>query len=284
MAEEVLCKDSESIDSLDQVTLKQKFITQAAELSYYKAKCVEMQNQIASFNRSRTSSAYVAVQIILEYFTDRMKSEDFVLPSYSRFFIVSDDNSNDVYPLPDSFGFSMQNLVLERDTSFDVIVNGKMLHVTLDTGYLEDGLPRVVCKDEGGKTYTAHHINNMKKPKTFTYKFTDDMNLPSCDDDVKDDKRIIYISNDTKLNELIKFYLQPDTSDEVSSTMIVDVKAFNEWKTTLETKNITYFKLCIFGTLQKTFIARAYDDKDRLSATYNLGFCRIWKYSQYTKF
>lgn len=280
MAEEVLCKDSESIDSLDQVTLKQKFITQASELSYFKAKCAELQNQIASFNRNSTSSAYVAVQIILEYFTNRMKSQDLGISSYSRFFAISDDNPSDVYPLPDSFGFSMQNLILERDTSFDVVANGKMLQITVDTGNLLDGLPRVVCKDENGKTYTTRHINNVK-PKTFTYKFTDNMILPSCDDDVKDDKRIIYISNDSKLNELIKFYIQHDNSDTVSSTMIVDVNAFNQWKTILETKNIKYFKLCIFGTLQKTFIAQAFDDKDYLSATYNLGFCRIWKHSQY---
>lgn len=279
MAEE-LCKDSESVESLDTITLKQKIMTQAAELLYYKAKCSELQNQVASFNRNRTSSAYVAVQILLEYFTNRMKSKDLPKSSYSRFFAISDDDQNDVCPLPDSFGFSMQNLVLERDTSFDVIVNGKMLQVTVDTGNLEDGLPRVVCKDEHGKTYTTHHINNLK-PKAFTYNFTDVMVLPSCDDDVNDDKRIIYISNDSKFNELVKFYIQHDKADVVSSTMIVDVGAFNRWKTTLETKNICFFKMCIFGSLQKTFIAQAYDDKNYLSATYNLGFCRIWKYNQY---
>ena len=281
MAEQILCEDSEFIDTLNEVSLKQKVITQAAELEYYKAKCLELQNQVSTFDRNRTSGAYVAVQLILQYFTDRMKSQDFEMPSYSRFFAISDDNQDDVYSLPDSFGFSMQNLILKRDTLFEVAVNGKMLQVFLDTDEnLTDGLPRVICKDEDGKSYTTRHINNVKV-KTFTYKFTDSMNLPLCDDDVKDDKRIIYISNDPKFNELIKFYIQHDNSDMVSSSMIVDVKQFNAWRNVLETKTICYFKLCIFGTTQKMFLAEAYDDKDKVVVTYNLGSCKIWKYSQY---
>ena len=280
MAEEVLCKNSDFIETLDEVSLKQKALTQAAELEYYKAKCLELQNHVSTFERNRTSGAYVAVQFILKYFTDRMKCQDCGVCQYSRFFAISDDNPKDMYPLPDSFGFSMQNLILKRDTSFDVIVNGKMLQVSVDPLHLTDGLPRVICKDEHGKFYTTRHINNVK-PKTFTYKFTDSMNIPYCDDDVKDDKRIIYISNDSNMNEIIKFYIHHDASDMVSSTMIVDVKQFNTWKDILETKTIGYFKLCIFGSLQKTFIAEAYNDKDYLVATYNLGSCRIWKYSQY---